>query len=105
LIEEVGSIRVASEAGGRDFEAMISTCFLNRPAKMDVGFGPARAAQAADPVAGVTVCGSQGDRPGRPAPRAAGLFAVPERKIRGHGSAIPSRTEPFGHPPMRNHVK
>jgi len=105
LIEEVGSIRVASEAGGRDLEVVISTCFLNRPAKMDVGFGPARAGQAADPVAGVTGCGPQGDRPGRPVLQAAGPFAMSERKIRGYGPAIPSRMEPFEHPPMRNHVK
>ena len=84
---------------------MISTCFLNRPAKMGVGFGPTRSAQAAKPVAGVTASGPQGDRPGRPAPQVAGPFAMPERKIRGYGPAIPSRMERFGHPPMRNHVK
>jgi hypothetical protein len=81
---------------------MISTCFLKRPVETGVGFGPALSVQAADPVAGVTASGRQGDRPGYPVAQAAGPFAMPGRSIRDNGPEVLSRMEPFGRPPMRS---
>ena len=56
---------------------MILVCFLKRPVEMGVGFGPTLSAQAADPAAGMTASGAQGDRPGRTVFQTAGLFAMP----------------------------
>jgi len=90
---------------GRDIEAMISAYLLKRPVEMGVGFARTLSVQAAGPAAGVTASGAQGDRPGRRVSQTARSLAMPGEGIRGNGPGAPPRMKPFGHPPMRNHVK